>query len=194
MIRSKSTIVVAPLVMALIVAIGAMATASGRQLALAPGDPAPKLLGRTVDGSWAYPQYGEHKLTIINFWATWCSTCKDQMPILQATYEKHGPSGLDIIGAMYDSVSLQKMQDFADSLGVNYTIMQASNDIVKGWGGLGVFPTTVFVDSEGKIVRRYLGASEEQLAEMTGDIEKLIAGEPLGPMDLSEDEPEKKKN
>jgi thiol-disulfide isomerase/thioredoxin len=194
MIRSMRSIIVAPLAVALIVAIGAATTASGRQLALAPGDPAPKLLGRKADSSWAYPIYREHKLTVINFWATWCSTCKEQMPILQASYEKLGGSGLDVIGVMYDNASLQQMQEFADSLGVKYTIMQVSNEIIKLWGGLGVFPTTVFVDADGKIVRRYLGANEQQLAAMTSDIENLIAGEPLSPMDLSEDPPEKEKN
>jgi thiol-disulfide isomerase/thioredoxin len=161
---------------------------AGLPLALAPGDKAPDMGGNRVDNSFFRTDYTAHKATVVNFWATWCEPCKDEMPALQELHTKHGQAGLQIVGVLHDNVNLQTMQEFADALGVSYDIVKPRRQYAKRWTGVGILPTTFLIDGSGKILRRYVGATEEQIDGLVTDIEATLAGEPLGPLVIP-DEP-----
>jgi len=160
---------------------GAQAPArASANMALAPGDKAPDLRGFLVDGSPLRSDYAKQKFTLINFWATWCEPCKAEMPALQQLYEAHADSGLAVIGVMNDNVSLDMMQSFAESLGVSYPVVQPRKDMGRRWRGTGVLPATFLIDDRGIVVRRYVGATAEQIQGLVDDVEAVLAGRPLG--------------
>jgi len=156
------------------------------KLALAPGDSVPRLRGFDSSGRPVASDYANHRFTLVNFWATWCEPCKDEMPSLQKLHEAHADSDLKIIGVMNDNVSLDAMQRFVDALGVTYVVVQPHKETGRKWNGVGVLPTTFLIDQRGIVLRRYVGATEEQIQGLVEDVEAALEGRALGPMVIPE--------
>jgi thiol-disulfide isomerase/thioredoxin len=156
-------------------------------MALAPGDPAPEVWGFRSDGELVRSDYAERRFTLVNFWATWCAPCKEEMPALQKLHESHADSGLQVIGVMNDHVSLDAMQRFADGLGVAYTVVKPHEESIQRWTEIRVLPMTFLIDAQGKVVRRYVGASAEQIEGLIYDVGAVLEGRPLGPLVIPAD-------
>jgi thiol-disulfide isomerase/thioredoxin len=93
--------------------------------------------------------------TMINFWFTTCPPCRREMPALQQAYEKYG-STVRFIGVnVQDSAS--SIRSFADELGVTYEMVRDPNGTFVVPNGIAAFPTTLFVDSTGRIVEQVAG-------------------------------------
>ena len=119
--------------------------------------------------AWSAENFKNYKLTMLNQWASWCGPCIGEMPDLQKLYEAYSPKGLNIVGVMEGSQSdLSKLTE----LGITYPniyLTQELEDIMY----TGYIPTTIFVDTSGKIVdAHYVGArSYDEWAEI---IEALL--------------------
>ena len=104
------------------------------------------------------------KPLIINFWGTFCPPCRNEMPALQAEYEKWQGQGLELIGINLseDRVSVQQ---FASSVGAKFPILLDRNKRTEKRYGLKEYPTTYFIDAKGKIQDIVVGGpmSEEDI-------------------------------
>jgi thiol-disulfide isomerase/thioredoxin len=173
-------------VLLLAVAAAGMSGAEPAPLALAPGDKAPLMIGANAAGENVRLFYDAHKLTIVNFWATWCEPCRLEMPALQRLYEEHGEAGLDVVGVLYDNATNETMQEFAGSLGVKYALIRPRVKLIRNWGLGGALPVTFLVDSKGVVLRRYLGSTKEQIEGLVRDTEAALEGRPLEAMVIPE--------
>jgi len=163
-------------------------------LALAPGDPAPQIDLPTLTGDQRSHVFADHAFTLVNFWATWCKPCREEMPALQRLSDKHREDGLAVLGMLFDPKSDDEgARRYLDEVGVRYPTMRATLDTLRGWGGIGMFPTTFLIDREGKIVRRYVGASPAQIDGLVEDVDAVLAGRPLGSMVMPEAAPPRPK-
>lgn len=92
---------------------------------------------------------------MVNFWFTTCPPCRREMPALQKAYETYG-SDVRFIGVnVQDSAS--SIRTFADELGVTYEMVRDPNGTLVVANGISAFPTTLFIDSNGRIVRQVAG-------------------------------------
>ena len=92
-----------PRVVALLALLLSLAASrADAQLALAPGDPAPTLAAVTIEGEAFRADWTASALTVVNFWATWCEPCREEMPALQKLSEAHASEGLSVVGVMLD--------------------------------------------------------------------------------------------
>ena len=157
------------------------------RLALAPGDTAPPLSGKTAQATRLSVDYTQSRLTLVNFWATWCEPCKTEMPELNRLYEKHSSNGLDIVGVHGSYVAEEDLRDFVTALELVYTILMPDKKVYTDWGGLGVMPTSFLVDNEGTILRRYVGSSPVQIEGLIQDIDDALNGRPLSPMPIPDE-------
>ena len=100
--------------------------------------------GNPVDSSL----FKDSKVTFVNCWETWCGACKDELPALQALYEKYHDEGFNIIGIYSDENNLQEVLDNA---GVTYPIIRAS-DGLNAESQMSM-PSSFFVDSDGRVLK-----------------------------------------
>jgi len=142
---------------------------------LVVGDSAPVLKGPMVTGGHLTLYWSGSRLTLVNFWATWCEPCKQEMPILQELSGRYPKKDLRVIGVNVDKNRKAPVDRFLKDLGIRYTVIRGERRITAIWGGIGVLPTTFLVDSRGKVVDRFKGASEETLARMSDRIEAYLA-------------------
>jgi len=173
-------------VLALVVIALATSVALASNLALVRGDKAPGMRGRSPEGERIVVQYKPETVTLVNFWATWCVPCRQEMPALQELFSKRSQDGLQIVGVHAGYVEHEDLETFLDQVEVDYPIVLPDQRWLDDWGGISVMPLTFMVDGEGKILRRYLGATEEQVAGLIYDIEAALDGRELGPIIIPE--------
>ena len=97
------------------------------------------------------------KAVLLNFWATWCGPCKIEMPWFVELQKEYGPQGFQIVGVAMDDASSEDIAKFAKEMGVNYPVLVGTDPVGQSYGGVGVLPTTFFIDREGKLVAREFG-------------------------------------
>ncbi|MFN0313744.1 MAG: TlpA disulfide reductase family protein [Burkholderiales bacterium] len=107
------------------------------------------------------------KVVVVNFWATWCAPCREEIPALVRTQQKLGPKGLQVVGIALDD--LARVKPFSVEMGVNYPLLIAGIDgleLVRLAGNeAGALPFTVFIDRSGRIVKAELGGVNEAKLE-----------------------------
>jgi thiol-disulfide isomerase/thioredoxin len=103
------------------------------------------------------------KVLVVNFWATWCAPCREEMPALVAAQTRYGGKGLQVVGIGIDDAA--KMRQFAKSLGLNYPALDGgfgALELSKSFGNTAMaLPFTLVIDRKGGIVRRQLGPMDE---------------------------------
>ena len=97
------------------------------------------------------------KAVLLNFWATYCGPCKIEMPWFVELQKEYGPQGFEIVGIAMDDASTEDIAKFTKEMGVNYPILLGKESVGESYGGVGVLPTTFFIDRDGKLIAREFG-------------------------------------
>ncbi len=118
----------------------------------------PDLQGKSQTlGQW------DRKLLVLNFWATWCGPCKEEIPILAKLQAKYGERGLQIVGIAADSAI--NVANFAQNTEINYPLLideAGALQLSKRLGNrLGLLPHTVVFSPGGEVIYTKLGAISE---------------------------------
>lgn len=99
------------------------------------------------------------KVVLVNFWATWCAPCREEIPLLIEKQAALGARGLQVVGIAVDQVD--KVRAYAQEMGINYPLligeleaMELGRAVGNELGGL---PYTLVVDRDGRIARTELG-------------------------------------
>jgi cytochrome c biogenesis protein CcmG/thiol:disulfide interchange protein DsbE len=121
------------------------------------GQPAPDFELKSLDGQSLKLSDFRGKAVLLNFWATWCGPCKIEMPWFVDLQKEYGPQGLQILGVAMDDSSDDDIAKFVREMGVNYPILLGKEAVGQSYGGVGVLPTTFFIDRDGKLVAREFG-------------------------------------
>ena len=126
----------------------------------------PDLEFRDLDGKPHRLSEWDGKLVLLNFWATWCTPCLKEIPLLVEAQARHGARGLQIVGIAMDDVAPVRV--FAARLRMNYPVMAGQEDIARAMDQLGdrlgAFPFSVLIAPDGRILDRVSGdLSPEEL-------------------------------
>ena len=127
-----------------------------------------------LDGSQRTTADLKGQVTLVNFWATSCTTCVAEMPQLVATYDKFKGRGYDTIAVamQYDPPSY--VVNFAETRKLPFKIaIDNTGAVAQAWGDVKLTPTTYLVNKQGEIVKKYVGAPN--FDELHKLIEKLLA-------------------
>lgn len=108
---------------------------------------------------------------LVNFWASWCKPCEEEIPDLVRTYEKFQAQNLLILGVGVQD-SEENLRAFAHKYGITFPIGLDEKGILSGLFGLTGVPETYFVSREGEVVFTYKGPLTEELLE--SGLEKIL--------------------
>jgi thiol-disulfide isomerase/thioredoxin len=139
------------------------------------GSPRPDFLLGSSTGEQVSASFFDGEVTLVNFWATWCKPCREEMPMLLGLHKAYEPSGFKVVGVAIDDV--QQAREFAAGLGVDYPILVGSTDVMvmaRSYGNLsGVLPYSVLIDRAGIVRWTNLGELKEK--ELARRIKELLA-------------------
>ena len=111
------------------------------------------------------------KVVIVNFWATWCAPCREEMPEFMKAQTEHGPKGLQFVGIAVDR--REPVERFVKEIGVNYPVLLADVawlDELKTMGNpQSVLPFSLAVSPAGEVLLRRVGRLKySEIASMIG--------------------------
>jgi thiol-disulfide isomerase/thioredoxin len=120
----------------------------GHAAALSEGAPAPPLDGTLFDGSRFSLAERAGKVVVINFWASWCAPCREEMPALDAYYRRHRGEGLEVIAISMDRPKDEaKAREIMRAFAFPAAFGREMN--IKGYGRVSQLPLTFVIDRQG---------------------------------------------
>ena len=126
--------------------------------------PAPPFLLQDLDGNVVSTAAWQGKVVLLNFWATWCPPCREEIPILVQLSKKY-KEDLLVIGISVDDGPPAEVREFARRIGVNYPIVMRSRELIAEYGGVPALPTTFLINKEGRVVQKHEGLFSPGLYE-----------------------------
>ncbi|MBF0192289.1 MAG: TlpA family protein disulfide reductase [Magnetococcales bacterium] len=117
------------------------------------------------------------KVVLVNFWATWCPPCLEEIPALVQLQTQYADRGLVVVGIDYmEKADAKRLNQFIDEQGINYPVvmgdMKTLQGVAKTLGGVFALPVTKVLDRNGKVAASHIGGLN--FAEMKKLVEPLL--------------------
>lgn len=135
------------------------------------GDQAPDFQVTTLDGETMRLSDYKGQGVFLNFWATYCPPCKEEMPYMENQYHLFKEKGVEILAINVGEPALTA-EKFVDRYGLTFPIpLDEREEIYKAYG-VGPIPTTFLIDKDGNVIDRVTkGLTEQEIAEMMARIQ-----------------------
>jgi thiol-disulfide isomerase/thioredoxin len=114
------------------------------------------------------------KVLLLNFWATWCPPCQDEIPELKALHDDYGKSGFSVVGVtvFYDAIGASGVKQWVRDNPLGYPVLLATPEVVQAYGGIQSVPTSLLIDRRGKVVKRWVGGLSQDV--VAPELDKLL--------------------
>jgi cytochrome c biogenesis protein CcmG/thiol:disulfide interchange protein DsbE len=129
------------------------------------GQPAPEFELKDLQGKSIRLSDYQGKVVLLNFWATWCPPCKEEMPWFVDLQQRYGAQGLQVIGIAMDDADQKTVGSFAQRLGVNYPVLLGKESVADAYGNVQFLPDTFYIGRDGKILRHVQGLIDRKSIE-----------------------------
>lgn len=117
----------------------------------------PEYVIETLDGQVLTADSLRGRVILVNFWATWCTPCRVEMPLLQAMADRHHERGLVVLGLSRDVGPEAGVRQFLEERGITYPVAIVGRDLEAAFGGVRGYPTSFLVDRTGRVRHKALG-------------------------------------
>jgi thiol-disulfide isomerase/thioredoxin len=119
---------------------------------------------RTIDGKDISLAGLRGKVVIVNFWATWCPPCREEIPDLIALQSKYKDQ-LQVIGVSQDEAPASMVAQFASEHAMNYPVVMDTPELERLFTNIHALPTSFVIDRDGRIAQRHVGMLNASLTE-----------------------------
>ncbi|HXW67992.1 MAG TPA: redoxin domain-containing protein [Dissulfurispiraceae bacterium] len=145
--------------------VGLFHGCSDQKVVLRVGQTAPAFSLADIDGkTWKFPEDLKGKVVAIRFWADWCKSCAEEMPVIEKTYDKYKDQGLVIL-----AVNIGQERDavvkFINGIKISYTVLLDPGTLVTKRYGVTGLPITFIIDRNGIIKQKILGEAGQTAFE-----------------------------
>jgi len=113
------------------------------------------------------------KIILLNFWATYCGSCREEMPALQALWEKYTQQGLVVIAISIEKNNIQVVKEYIDNKNISFPIAVDINKMHKLYE-VEVLPTSYIIGRDGKFIAKVVGSREWSSNESFDYFENLL--------------------
>jgi len=138
------------------------------------GEPAPEFRLRGLDGGCIDLAALGGRPVVINFWASWCFPCREEMPLLRDAYSKHHDEGLEIVGIPYRDIPSDS-RAFAEKYGATWLLARDPESATANAYGVRPIPQSIFVRRDGTIASHIRGMTS---AEFRRELRKILRSQP----------------
>ncbi len=97
------------------------------------------------------------KVVLLNFWATWCTPCRAEIPNFVQWQDSYGPQGFQIVGISMDD-GPDPVRTFYQQFKMNYPVAVGTDKLAQSYGGVLGLPVSFLIGRDGKIAAKYVGA------------------------------------
>lgn len=118
------------------------------------------------------------QVRLVDFWATWCPPCREEIPSFKELHRDYGEKGLKILAISMDDDAKKVLPPFLAKWEVPYTNLIGTEEVAQSFPGVVGLPTTFLIDREGRIIETFVGGTPKH--EMEAQVRKLLGLEPAG--------------
>lgn len=144
------------------------------------GHPAPVFQLEALSGEMQSLDAYRGKAVILNFWATWCGPCRDEMPSLEALYRRYQDRGLVVLGVSVDEEGWAPVQEFLKVIPVTFPILLDKEQKVTELYETFRIPETYFINPQGEIAAKVVGPQDYNQEVFFKKVERLLPARPGG--------------
>ena len=145
------------------------------QRGIGPGDEAPDFTLPAVGGGSLALHDFRHRVVVLNFWATWCLPCVEEIPSLQKFADQTRNSGVVVIGVSEDQ-NRGSLEKFTAEHHLSYPVAHDSNQSVAARYGTFKYPETFILGRDGRVARKIAGPVDWQNPHLLGAVQVLARG------------------
>ena len=127
-----------------------------------------------LDGRQISSRDWQGKATIVNFWATWCAPCLEEIPDLIQLQDRY-PDHLQIVGVSMDEGPVEEVKAFVREHGMNYPVVMTTPELQRSFPGVFALPTSFILDPEVRTVQKHVGLVNPNVFEQAT---RVLAGLP----------------
>ena len=134
-----------------------------------------------IDGGTIKLSAYRGKVVVVDFWATWCPPCREEVPQLVRLAEQNRARGIEVIGLHIDDQGRSTPADirkFIDQYDVNYTVGMATNEMFTSYLGTveDTIPQTLVFDRNGRAVAHFVGYNQSHARSLDEAVNRALAG------------------
>ncbi len=133
--------------------------------------PAPDFTLSQLDGKQLQLSSFRGKIVLLDFWATWCDPCREEIPELVLLQNKYAGRGLQIVGVSLDD-GPEPVRKFYQDFHMNYPVVMGTAKTAESYGGVLGLPIAFFIGRDGKIYSRKIGGQSREALER--EIQRML--------------------
>ncbi|MBI5753136.1 MAG: TlpA family protein disulfide reductase [Hydrogenophilales bacterium] len=115
------------------------------------------------------------KVVLLNFWATWCTTCRKELPSMEALHQAYKNQGLVVLAVSQDRASARSVQAYAEELKLSFQVWHDRDGLIGRQYGIPGVPASYLIGADGRIAYRVLGEYDWYGTEARAAVETLLA-------------------